>query len=71
MKQKIITSANKKILFLPHAVEQMSRPERMITTDEVREAVLHGEIIEDYPGDRRGASCLVSYVNKSQALHVV
>jgi hypothetical protein len=71
MKQKIITSANKKILFLPHAVEQMSRPERMITTDEVREAVLRGEIIEDYPGDRRGASCLVSYVNKSQALHVV
>jgi len=71
MKQKIITSANKKILFLPHAVQQMSRPERMITTEEVREAVLHGEVIEDCPEDSRGASCLVSYVNKSQALHVV
>lgn len=71
MKQKIITSANKKILFLPHAVEQMSRPDRMIATDEVREAVLHGEVIEHYPEDRRGASCLVSYVNKGQALHVV
>lgn len=71
MKQEINISANKKILFLPHAVQQMSRPERMITTDEVREAVVHGEVIEDYPEDKRGVSCLISYVNKSRALHVV
>ena len=45
MKQKIITSAYKKILFLPHAIEQMSqpRPETIIATDEVSEAVLQGE----------------------------
>jgi len=51
MKQKIISSANKKILFLPHAIKQMSRPDRMITTDEIRDAVLLGEIIEEYPED--------------------
>ena len=39
MKLKIITSANKKTLFLPHAVEQMSRPERMIAADEVSTAI--------------------------------
>ena len=47
MKQKIATAATQKILFLPHAIKQMSRPDRMITTDEVREAVLSGEIIEE------------------------
>lgn len=71
MKNKIGSSANKKILFLPHAMMRMSYSERMITTAEVREAVLLGEVIEEYPADRRGASCLVSYVKQDQALHVV
>jgi hypothetical protein len=48
MKQKIISSANKKILFLPHAVKQISRPDRIISTEEVRDTVLFGEIIEEY-----------------------
>lgn len=52
MKQKIISLANKKILFLPHAVKQMSRPDRMVTTAEIKEAVLFGEVIENYPEDR-------------------
>ena len=51
MKQKVISSANKKLLFLPHAVKQMSRPDRMITADEIRDTVLNGEIIEGYPED--------------------
>ena len=71
MKQKVISSANKKILFLPHAIEQMSRPDRMITTAEIREAVMFGEIIEEYPEDKRGVSCLVSYAKQSRVLHVV
>ena len=71
MKQKVISSVNRKILFLPHAIKQMSHPDRMITTAEIREAVLLGEVIEDYPEDRRGVSCLVSYVKQGRALHVV
>jgi len=31
----------------------------MITIREVRSVVEHGEVIEDYPGDRRGHSCLM------------
>lgn len=48
-----------KILFLPHALRQMSRPERMILSAEVRHAVETGELIEDYPDDVRGPSCLL------------
>jgi hypothetical protein len=71
MKQKIATAATQKILFLPHAIKQMSRPDRMITTDEVREAVLLGEIIEEYPDDQRGESCLLIKSVENRIIHVV
>jgi len=71
MKQKIISSANKKILFLPHAIKQMSRPDRIIATDEIKEAVLLGEVIEEYPEDRRGESYLISHTKKGRVIHVV
>jgi hypothetical protein len=71
MKNKIIASAKKKILFLPHAVTQMSQPDRMISTDETREAVFHGEIIEEYPEDQRGESCLVFHAKDQRVIHVV
>lgn len=71
MKQKIIASAKKKILFSPHAIKQMSRPDRMITTDEIKEAIFLGEIIEEYPEDQRGESCLVLHTKKNRVLHVV
>ena len=68
----IRAKANTKLLFLPHAVNQMSRPERMITPDEVRQVVLKGEIIEDYPEDARGHSCLMfGYGDAKRPLHVV
>ena len=71
MKQKINTAAAQKILFLPHAVKQMSRPDKMITTDEVKKAVLSGEIIEEYPEDQRGESCLVMQITQNRIIHVV
>lgn len=71
MKEKIILAARKKILFLPHAIKQMSHPERMITADEIKETVLTGEIIEEYPDDRRGESCLVFRVAQNRPIHVV
>ncbi len=57
--QKVQRAAEKRLLFLPHAVKQMSRPERMITVSEVRSVVSKGQIIEDYPEDPRGHSCLM------------
>lgn len=52
-------AAAKKILFLPHAVRQMSRPDRMIRVAEVRTWVTSGLLIDDYPEDARGHSCLM------------
>ena len=71
-KKEIVTSAEKRILYLPHAVKQMSKPERMITTDEIREIVLNGNVIEDYPEDVRGHSCLMlGFGKENRPLHVV
>jgi hypothetical protein len=52
-----------------HAVRQMIA--RSITPQDVVEAVLAGEVIEDYPEDKYGPSCLV--LGKTQArrtLHI-
>ena len=65
-------SAAKKILVLPHAVKQMLRPDRMITMAEVRRVAEQGELIEDYPDDVRGHSCLLlGYGDKGRPIHVV
>ena len=71
MKDKIIAAAKMKILFLPHAVKQMARADRMITVEEIRSAVFNGEIIEQYPADPRGESCLVLHAGENRWIHVV
>lgn len=44
----------------------------MITGPEVRRVVNNGEIIEDYPEDARGHSCLIlGYGKGDRAIHVV
>ena len=70
--QQIRQAAALKILFLPHAVQQMSRPERLIGAAEVRHVVDMGEVIEDYPEDPRGHSCLLlGEGTDNRPLHVV
>lgn len=65
-------AAAKRLLFLPHAIRQMSRPNRLITTSEIRSVAEHGEIIENYPEDARGHSCLIlGYGEGSRAIHIV
>ena len=65
-------AAAQRLLFLPHAIRQMSRPERLITTSEIHSVVEHGQIIEDYPEDVRGHSCLIlGFGEGSRAIHVV
>ncbi|MGB4069029.1 MAG: DUF4258 domain-containing protein [Nitrospira sp.] len=65
-------TAEKKLLFLPHAIRQMSRPERMITPEEVERVVMTGELVEDYPHDSRGHSCLLlGFGDANRAIHVV
>jgi len=65
-------AAQKRLLFLPHAIRQMSRPQRMISSNEVEVVVTQGELIEDYPSDPRGHSCLIlGFGDAARAVHVV
>src|SRR5947199_4022291 len=57
--QRVRAAADARLLFLPHTIRQMARPDRMITTTEVEAVVVHGELIEDYLEDVRGHSCLL------------
>jgi len=65
-------SAAKRAIYLPHAVRQMSRPNRMISAEDVRKVVERGELVEDYPEDVRGHSCLIlGYGVDGTPIHVV
>ena len=65
-------SGEKRILFLPHAIRQMSLPERMISAKEVRHVIETGELVEDYPEDARGHSCLLlGDGDNGRPIHVV
>jgi Domain of unknown function (DUF4258) len=70
--ERVRAAAKKRLLFLPHTVRQMSRPDRMIATTEVETVVMTGEIIEDYPEDARGHSCLILGLGRNdRSIHVV
>lgn len=47
----------KKFRYTKHGAEQ--RINRHITGEEIEHAIQNGEIIEDYPSDKYGPSCLV------------
>lgn len=72
IRDQIFRLAEPQLLYLPHAVRQMSRPDRMITSGEVRKVVETGDIIEDYPEDIRGHSVLIQgNGNDGRIIHVV
>ena len=69
---RVRAAAMKKVLFLPHALHQMLRPARMIRAAEVRRVIAQGLVIEDYPHDARGHSCLLlGYGEGERPIHVV
>ena len=57
--ERVRVAAGTAVLFTRHAVLQTLRPDRMVSTQEVRDVVERGEVIEDYPEDARGHSCLM------------
>lgn len=72
MLERVREAAAKRILFLPHAVNQMNSPDRMISTQEVRTVILRGGVIEEYPEDIRGHSCLMlGWGHGGRPVHVV
>jgi len=50
--------------FSKHAVDQSIL--RQVRVQEIREAIANGQVIEDYPEDKYGASCLVCGFTKVQ-----
>ena len=71
MIQRMRSAATQRLLYPPHAIRQMARPERMIASSEVRAVVELGEFIEDYPEDARGHSCLLLGRGNERSIHVV
>ena len=54
--------------FSQHAVDQMIL--RSIDLDEVEESIADGEVIEDYPEDKYGPSCLIlGFTGTGRPLH--
>ncbi len=55
--------------FSKHAVDQAIL--RDISVQEIREAIATGEVIEDYPNDKYGPSCLIyGLTRQGRPLHV-
>ena len=55
--------------FSKHAVDQSII--RHVAVQELREAVAQGEIIEDYPEDKYGSSCLIlGFTQAGRPLHI-
>lgn len=70
--ERVGAAAAQRLLYLPHAIQQMSRPDRMITPAEVETVIGTGELVEDYPEDARGHSCLLlGFGEGGRPVHVV
>jgi len=55
--------------FSKHAVDQSIL--RHVTLKDIREAIADGEIIEDYPNDKYGPSCLIfGFTKAGRPLHI-
>jgi hypothetical protein len=50
---------------------QQERLEDDLDIEEIEQAILQGELIEQYPDDPRGASCLVGGTAGTKQIHVV
>ncbi len=50
---------------------QKERCEEEITIADIEDAILVGEIIEDYPKDKRGPSCLLLGYVRERPIHIV
>jgi len=66
IRKKVI---NNEFEFSKHATDQCVL--RDISVDEIRQAIITGEIIEDYPDDKYGPSCLImGYTNNNRPIHI-
>ena len=64
-------AAAKRIIYSQHAVDEMLIEDLPVSPEEVRHAILHGELVEEYPEDRRGHSYLLLGKGSGRIIHVV
>ena len=65
-------TAEKKIIYTEHALDEMNAEEELISKDEVRQVIFEGEIVEDYPEHKRGHSCLMfTHTSVGRPVHVI
>jgi Domain of unknown function (DUF4258) len=61
--------AEEQFEFSKHAVDQSIL--RQIRVQEIREVIANGQVIEDYPEDKYGPSCLICGLTQAQRpIHV-
>ncbi|MEP6945794.1 MAG: DUF4258 domain-containing protein [Acidobacteriota bacterium] len=61
-----------RMIFLPRAGRQMARPDRSISSADIRLVIFEGGVIEDHPEDQRGHNCLLfSFDVVGRAIHVI
>jgi heterodisulfide reductase subunit C len=61
--------AEEQFEFSKHAVDQSIF--RQVRVQEIREAIANGQVIEDYPEDKYGSSCLICGLTEAQRpIHV-
>jgi hypothetical protein len=71
-RKEVLKCLGKRLLFTRHALNQILLPDRIISPEEIREVIKTGDIIEDYPEDKRGHSCLVSgWTKEKRCIHAV
>lgn len=57
---------------IPSFHTELRMKKRAVSKDDIAETIAGGGIIEDYPQDPRGASCLINGITKAnRPLHVV
>jgi hypothetical protein len=71
-KADVHRATRQRILFTRHALDQMNKPDRLISESEVREVLEQGDVIEEYPDDPRGPSGLMGQqTSLGRFVHVV
>ncbi len=66
IRQKV---SENRLEYTQHAVDQSIL--RYVSVEELRQAIATGEIIEDYPDDKYGQSCLIlGYTEMGRPLHI-
>ena len=70
--KRVLKALKKRVKFTDHAFQMMYSARRLVTVDEVMEALRNGGIIEDYSEDPRGHSCLIlGFTKQGRPIHVV